>query len=65
MRKLLRGMERVLKSEESAVLGFNAQVEWISIQRRRTQLVLLDLKLIVNLDVSIGNCLITLSTGAT
>ena len=57
-------MERVLKSEESAVLGFNAQVEWISIQRR-TQLVLLDLKLIVNLDVSIGNCLITLSTGAT
>jgi len=27
----LRGMERVLKSEESAVLGFNAQVEWISI----------------------------------
>jgi len=64
MRELLRGMERVLKSEESAVLGFNAQVEWISIQRR-TQLVLLGLKLIVNSDVSIGNCLITLSTGAT
>lgn len=58
-------MERVLKSEESAVPEFNAQVEWISIQRRRTQLVLLDLKLIVNSDVSIGNFLITLSTGAT
>ncbi len=57
-------MERVLKSEESAVLGFNAQVEWISIQRR-TQLVLLGLKLIVNSDVGIGNCLITLSTGST
>ena len=58
-------MERVLKSEESAVLGFNAQVEWISIQRRRIQLFLLGLKLIVNSDVGIGNCLITLSTGAT
>ncbi len=57
-------MERVLKSEESAVLGFNAQVEWISIQRR-TQLVLLGLKLIVNSDVGFGNCLITLSTGST
>ncbi len=57
-------MERVLKSEESAVLGFNAQVEWISIQIR-TQLVLLGLKLIVNSDVGIGNCLITLSTGST
>ncbi len=57
-------MERVLKSEESAVLGFNAQVEWISIQRR-TQMVLLGLKLIVNSDVGIGNCLITLSTGST
>ena len=57
-------MERVLKSEESAVPGFNAQVEWISIQRR-TQLVLLGLKLIVNSDVGIGNCLITLSTGST
>jgi hypothetical protein len=64
MRELLRGMERVLKSEESAVLGFNAQVEWISIQRR-TQLVLLGLKLIVNSDVGFGNCLITLSTGST
>ena len=57
-------MERVLKSEESAVPGFNAQVEWISIQRR-TQLVLLGLKLIVNSDVGFGNCLITLSTGST
>ncbi len=57
-------MERVLKSEESAVLGFNAQVEWISIQRR-TQLGLLGLKLIVNSDVGFGNCLITLSTGST
>jgi hypothetical protein len=65
MRELLRGMERVLKSEESAVLGFNAQVEWISIQRRRIQLVLLGLKLIVNSDVGFGNCLITLSTGST
>jgi len=64
MRELLRGMERVLKSEESAVPGFNAQVEWISIQRR-TQLVLLGLKLIVNSDVGFGNCLITLSTGST
>jgi len=64
MRELLRGMERVLKSEESAVLGFNAQVEWISILMR-TQLVLLGLKLIVNSDVGIGNCLITLSTGST
>jgi hypothetical protein len=64
MRELLRGMERVLKSEESAVLGFNAQVEWISIQIR-TQLVLLGLKLIVNSDVGFGNCLITLSTGST
>ena len=57
-------MERVLKSEESAVLGFNAQVEWISIQIR-TQLVLLGLKLIVNSDIGFGNCLITLSTGST
>lgn len=57
-------MERVLKSEESAVLGFNAQVEWISILMR-TQLVLLGLKLIVNSDVGFGNCLITLSTGST
>ena len=65
MRELLRGMERVLKSEESAVPEFNAQVEWISIQRRRIQLFLLGLKLIVNSDVGIGNCLITLSTGAT
>lgn len=64
MRELLRGMERVLKSEESAVLGFNAQVEWISIQIR-TQLVLLGLKLIVNSDIGFGNCLITLSTGST
>jgi hypothetical protein len=64
MRELLRGMERVLKSEESAVPGFNAQVEWISIQIR-TQLVLLGLKLIVNSDVGFGNCLITLSTGST
>jgi hypothetical protein len=64
MSELLRGMERVLKSEESAVLGFNAQVEWISIQRR-TQLVLLGLKLIVNSDIGFGNCLITLSTGST
>jgi hypothetical protein len=64
MRELLRGMERVLKSEESAVLGFNAQVEWISILMR-TQLVLLGLKLIVNSDVGFGNCLITLSTGST
>jgi len=64
MRELLRGMERVLKSEESAVLGFNAQVEWISILMR-TQLVLLGLKLIVNSDIGFGNCLITLSTGST
>ena len=65
MRELLRGMERVLKSEESAVLGFNAQVEWMYIQWRRAQLILLDLKLTVNSDVGIWNCLITLSTGST
>ena len=65
MRELFMGMERVLRSEETAVLVFNAQVEWMPTTTEQRSTVFFDLKLAVNSDVSIGNFLITLSTGST
>ena len=58
-------MERVLRSEETAVLVFNVQFEWMSTTTEERSTGFFDLELTVNSDVGIWNFLITFSTGST